>query len=76
MPDIITFSQHAGHQRVWVPEADVEWWLRFWGRQGRPAARWRDYRAWGGFWPTEPADTVMLRRTKRTRTNYARWIGT
>jgi hypothetical protein len=54
MPDIITFSQHAGHQRVWVPEADVEWWLHFWGRQGRPAARWRDYRAWGGFWPPHP----------------------
>jgi hypothetical protein len=60
VPDIVIFTQHRGRERVWVPEADVEWWLRFYGRGGAPACRWRDYVAWGGFWPPHPGATELM----------------
>lgn len=64
MASIITFRQHEGMGRTWVPRADEDWWLRFWARQGVPAVLLSDYRRWGGFFPpaTDPGWTVMLRR--------------
>jgi len=67
MPDIVVFRQAHGKQRVWVPEADVEWWLRFWARQGAPTCRWRDYRSWGGFFPPHPEAVGDLMFYPRSR---------
>jgi hypothetical protein len=73
--DIVTFHQERGLERTWVPKAEESWWIAFWGKGGVPAARWKDYLAWGrSFYPpTESADRVTLHRTRRRRTNYARW---
>lgn len=60
MPDIVVFTQQRGQERVWVAEADVERWLRFWHRHGSPACRWRDYREWGGFWPRTATETSVM----------------
>ena len=64
MPDIVVFTQHRGTERVWVKESEVEWWLSFWGKQGVPAARWKDYLRWGrSFYPpTDSAERITLRR--------------
>ena len=67
MPDIVTFRQDRGRTRGWVPEADVEWWLAFWARQGVPACRWRDYREWGGFFPPHPESSGELMIYPRVR---------
>jgi hypothetical protein len=69
MPDLVIFRQSSGRERVWVPEADVERWLTFWGRQGVPACRWRDYRSWGGFFPPHPESVgeVMIYPRVRSR---------
>jgi hypothetical protein len=77
--DIVTFRD-GRLERRWVPKADEERWVRFWQAGGIPAARWLDYKAWGGFWPRLPADDVIrgkvtLRKPTRKRTNYARWKG-
>lgn len=67
-------------ERYWVPRADEEYWIRWWGAGGVPAARWKDYVRWGhSFWPPTRDDVirakVMLQRKPRKRTNYARWKG-
>ena len=57
------FTQHRGRERIWVAESEVDWWLRFWGRQGVPAARWKDYTRWGGrFYPPTDSDSRILLR--------------
>lgn len=63
MASIVTFNPRNGRtERTWVPRADEEWWLRFWGKQGTPAARLADYQRWGGFFPPHPesVDEVMI----------------
>lgn len=73
--DIVTLHQARGIERTWVPRAEEGWWIDHWTRHGVLAVRWRDYHRWSGFFPrpTVSADRVMLPRTKRPRTNYARW---
>lgn len=60
MPNLVVFTQHRGKETVWVTEADVEQWLAFWHRGGVPACRWRDYQAWGGFFPPLRAATELM----------------
>ena len=78
MGDIVTFTQHRGLDRTWVPKAEEEWWIRWWGRQGVPAARWKDYLRWGRrFTPPPDDDRIrgyeVLRKAWRKRTNYRTW---
>jgi hypothetical protein len=75
--DIVTYRQDRGIDRTWVPKAEESWWIAFWGRGGVPAARWKDYLAWGRrfYPPADSADRVMLHRARRRHTNYARWRG-
>lgn len=75
MPDIVVFTQHRGTERVWVTESDVDYWLDFWHRSGVPAARWRDYRTWGGFFPPHPetaGDVMFYPATRRRRFSASR----
>jgi hypothetical protein len=75
MPDIIVFTQDRGPERVWVTESDVDMWLEFWHRDGSPAARWRDYREWGGFFPPHPesvGDDMFYPPTRRRRFTASR----
>lgn len=60
MPDIVVFTQQRGTERVWVTESEVEWWLRFWRRQGVPAARYSTWRK-GGFFFTDDEWGVTMR---------------
>lgn len=74
----MTFHQERGLERTWVPKAEESYWIAFWGRAGVPAARWKDYLAWGRrFYPVEPVHRSggqkVLRPPKRQHTNYARW---
>jgi hypothetical protein len=76
--DIVTFRQDYGLERTWVPKADEDYWIAFWGRGGVPAARWKDYLRWGRrFYPPPGEDVirgrVMSPRPPRRRTNYRRW---
>lgn len=79
MGDILTFRKDGTIERTWVPKAEEDWWIRFWGRGGIPAARLRDYQRWGGFFPrlTDSSDRIRLHtaepRERRKRTNYAHW---
>lgn len=78
MGDIVLFRQDRGVERLWVPKAEEAYWIAFWGKGGTPAARWKDYVRWGGFYPPAIGDhriggSKVLRRTRRKRTNYARW---
>jgi hypothetical protein len=76
--DIVTYRQDRGIDRTWVPKDQESWWIAFWGRGGVPAARWKDYLAWGRrFYPPPEVDGIrrngMLHRARRKRTNYAKW---
>jgi hypothetical protein len=75
MPDIVVFTQHRGTERVWVTETEVDHWLAFWHKGGCPAARYRDYQKWGGFFPPHPetvGDDMFYPATRRRRFTASR----
>lgn len=69
------FTQDHGTRRVWVPESEVDWWIGFYAKEGAPVVRWRDYHAWGGFFPPHPesvGDAMFYPDTRRRRHRRSR----